>query len=70
MHLYFPIAQAVEWWLWHYATSRQVAVSTPDEVNAFFSNLTNPSDRIGLGVYAASNRNEYQKGERNNVSGE
>jgi hypothetical protein len=31
-------------WLRHYATSREVAGSNPDEVNGFF-NLPNPSSR-------------------------
>jgi hypothetical protein len=45
----------------HYATSRKVAGSIPDEVIRFF-NWPNPSSRtVALGVDSASNRNEYQK---------
>jgi hypothetical protein len=37
----------------------------------FFFNLPNHSNRaMALGVYSASNRNEYQKHKNNNVSGE
>jgi hypothetical protein len=56
----------------HYATSRKVAGSGPDEVNEFFfffSIYLIPSTALAPGVYPASNRNEYQKQE-NNVSGE
>jgi hypothetical protein len=45
----------------HYATSRKVAGSIPDEVTGFFLNLRNPSSRTNLGVDSASNRNEYQE---------
>jgi hypothetical protein len=38
-----------------------------DEI--FFFNLPNLSSRTGLGVYSASNINEYQK-QKNNVSAE
>jgi hypothetical protein len=42
---------------------------TLDRVNAFFSiHLILPA-ALGLGVYSAFNRNEYQK-QKNNVSGE
>jgi hypothetical protein len=45
----------------HYGISREVAASKPDEVNEFFSiHLILPS-ALGSGVYAASNRNVYQK---------
>jgi hypothetical protein len=54
-------------WLRHYATSRKVAGSIPDEV-IFEIYLIHPA-ALGLGVYSASNRNEYQK-HKNNVSGE
>jgi hypothetical protein len=48
-------------WLRHYATSRKVAGSIPDEVIGYF-NLPNPSSRtMALGVDAGSNRNEYQQ---------
>jgi hypothetical protein len=50
----------------HYATSRKVAGSAPDEVNFFTIYLILPSAQ-DPGVHSASNRNEYQK---NNVSGE
>jgi hypothetical protein len=42
----------------HYATSRKVAGSRPDEVNGFLLSLTPPS-ALSPGVYSASNRNEY-----------
>jgi hypothetical protein len=69
-----PIGQkgeghAVEW-LGHYATSRKIAGSRPDEVNAFFSIYLILLAALGPGVYSASNRNEYQKQKNNNVSGE
>jgi hypothetical protein len=45
----------------HYATSRKVAGSIPDEVIGFFSiDLILPA-ALGPGVYSASNRNEYQE---------
>jgi hypothetical protein len=53
----------------HYATSRKVAGSRPEEVNAYFSIYFIPPAALGPGVYSASNRNEYQK-QKNNVSGE
>jgi hypothetical protein len=43
----------------HYAASRKVAGSSPDEVD--FLNWPNPSGRTGPGVDSASNRNEYQE---------
>jgi hypothetical protein len=53
----------------HCVTSRKVAGSNPDEVIEFFSiDLICPT-ALGLGVYSASNRNEYQQ-QKNNVSGE
>jgi hypothetical protein len=46
--------------LFHYATSRKVACSSPDEVDFF--NLPNPSSRtMALGVDSASDKNEYQE---------
>jgi hypothetical protein len=57
------------WWLRHYATSREVAGSRPDEVNEFFSIHLILSAALGSGVHSASSRNEYQK-QKNNVSGE
>jgi hypothetical protein len=42
--------------------------SRPNEVNEIF-NLPNLPAALGLVVYSASNRNEYQK-KKNNVSGE
>jgi hypothetical protein len=53
----------------HYATSRKVAVSKPDEVNEFFQFTLILPAVINPDVYSASNRNEYQK-QKNNVSGE
>jgi hypothetical protein len=51
----------------HYATSRKVASSRPDEVNEFF-NLPNPSSRTRPWGLLSLYRNEYQK-QKNNVSG-
>jgi hypothetical protein len=51
-----------------YVTNRKVAGSIPDEVD-FKIYLIFPV-APGLGVYSASNRNEYQKHKNNNVSGE
>jgi hypothetical protein len=45
------------------------ADSRPDVVNDFFSNYLILPGALDLGVYSASNRNEYQK-QKNNVSGE
>jgi hypothetical protein len=57
-------------WLRHYAISRKVAGSRPDEVNEFsFSIYLFLPAAIGPGVHSASNRNEYQK-QKNYVSGE
>jgi hypothetical protein len=48
----------------HYAASRKVAGSSPDEVD--FLNWPNPSGRTGPGVDdSASNRNEYQESLKN-----
>jgi hypothetical protein len=59
LHLLFDI----EWRSWprHYATSRKVAGSIPDEVTEFFdlSDLSKP--QYGPGVDSVSNRNEYQE---------
>jgi hypothetical protein len=50
-----PCGHAVAQWLRHYATSRKVAGSRPDEVNESFSiHLILPA-ALGPGVYAASN---------------
>jgi hypothetical protein len=47
-------------WLKHYATSRKVTGSIPDEVTECF-NLPDPSScTYGPGVDTASNRTEYQ----------
>jgi hypothetical protein len=43
----------------HYAASRKVAGSSPDEVDSL--HWPNPSGRTGPGVDSASNSNEYQK---------
>jgi hypothetical protein len=53
-------------WLRHYATSRNVVGSRPDEVNGFFSIYIILPASLGPGAYSASNRNEYQK--QKNVS--
>jgi hypothetical protein len=47
----------VAYWLRHYATSRKVAGSRPDDVNFFSIYLILPA-ALGLGVYSTSNRNE------------
>jgi hypothetical protein len=52
----------------HYATSREVVGSRPDEMNNFSSIYLILPAALGPGVYSVSNRNEYQK--KNNVSGE
>jgi hypothetical protein len=44
----------------HYATSRKVAGSSPDEVIGFSIDLILPA-ALGPGVDSASNRNEYQE---------
>jgi hypothetical protein len=49
--------------------SRKFAGSRHDAVNEFFSIYVILSAALRLGVYSASNRNEYQK-QKNNVSGE
>jgi hypothetical protein len=59
----------IEYWLRHYATSRKVAGSRPEEVNEFFSIYLILPAALSPGVYLACNRNEYQK-QRNKVSGE
>jgi hypothetical protein len=46
--------------LLHYARSREVAGSIPDEVIAFSIDLSLP-DALGPGVDSASNINEYQE---------
>jgi hypothetical protein len=45
-------------WLRHYATSREVAESSPDEVE--FCNLPNPSSRT-VALVSTLNRNVYQE---------
>jgi hypothetical protein len=45
----------------HYATRRKEAGCSTDEVKAFFSIYLILPAALGSGVYAASNRNEYQK---------
>jgi hypothetical protein len=52
----------------HYATSRKVASSRPNEVNEFISVYLIPLAALGPGVHSTSNRNEYQK-QKVNVSG-
>jgi hypothetical protein len=53
----------------HYATSRKVAGSSPDEVTEFSSICLILPAALGPGIHSASNGNEYQK-QKNNVSGE
>jgi hypothetical protein len=57
-------------WLRHYATRQKVAGSRPNEVNEFSSIYLFLPISLGPGVYSDSNRNEYQKKQRNNVFGE
>jgi hypothetical protein len=52
----------------HYATSRNVEGSRPDNEN-FFSIYLILQAALGFEVYIASNRNEYQK-QKNNAPGE
>jgi hypothetical protein len=53
----------------HYATSRKVAGSRPDEVNEIFTiHLILPAT-LGPAVYSVSNRNEYQKQKNKNFWG-
>jgi hypothetical protein len=68
-YLQFCTWHTVAQWLRHYATSRKLAGSRPDEVNAFFLIYLILPAALGPEVHSASNRNEYQKQE-NNVSGE
>jgi hypothetical protein len=67
-HIYVYISHAVAQWLKHYAISRKVVCSRPDEVNDFFSIYLNLPATLGSGVRSAPNRNEYQK-QKNNVAG-
>jgi hypothetical protein len=53
----------------HYATSRKVAVSWPDDGIEFVSIYLILLATLGPRAHSASNRNEYQK-QKNNVSGE
>jgi hypothetical protein len=50
-------------------TSRKVAGSRPDEMNAFFSIYLILPVVLGPGLYSASNINEYQK-QKSDVFGE
>jgi hypothetical protein len=51
-----------EGWLRHYATSRKVAGSRPDEVNYFcFSIYLILPAALGPGVHSVCNINEYHK---------
>jgi hypothetical protein len=43
----------------HYATSRKVVGSRPDEVNEFLSIYLILSAALGLWIYSACNRNDY-----------
>jgi hypothetical protein len=43
----------------HYATSRKVTGSRPDEMNAFFPRYLILPGALGPGVYSKSNRSEY-----------
>jgi hypothetical protein len=58
----------VAYWLRHCATSRKVAGSRPDEVNKCFPIYLILPVALGLGIYSASNRIEYQK-QKYNVCG-
>jgi hypothetical protein len=49
------------WWLMHYATSRKVAGSRPDETNEVFSVHLIITASLEPGVYSASIRNDYKK---------
>jgi hypothetical protein len=42
----------------------------PNFIPQEYSRYSSLSAELGLGVYSASNRNEYQKHKNNNVSGE
>jgi hypothetical protein len=53
-------AQRQRNWLRHYATSRKVVGSSPDEVDFFSVYLIRPHYRPGVDL-SASNRNEYQE---------
>jgi hypothetical protein len=53
----------------HCSRSRKYVGSRPDELIGFFTIYLILPTALGLGVYSASNRNEYQK-QTNNVSGE
>jgi hypothetical protein len=44
-----------------YATREKVASLSPNEVHDFFFIYLIPPAAPGLGIYSASNRNEYQK---------
>jgi hypothetical protein len=44
--------------------------STPDDVKAFFSMYLILAAPLGPGLHSASNRNEHQTQNENNVSGE
>jgi hypothetical protein len=48
-------------WLRHYATSRKVAGSIPDEVTGFFQLTLSFQPHYGRGIDSASNRSEYQQ---------
>jgi hypothetical protein len=43
------------------STSQNVAGSSPNEVNKFFSTYLILPAALGPGIHSASNRNEYQK---------
>jgi hypothetical protein len=58
---------AVAHWLRHYAASRKVVGSRPDEGNEFFFQIIPAS--LGPGIYSTSDRNEYHKEKNNNPAG-
>jgi hypothetical protein len=60
---------AVAYWLRHYATSRKISGSTPEEMNDFFSSYLILTAALDPGFNSACNRNEYQR-QKKNVSGE
>ena len=52
---------AVAQWLRCCATNRKVALSIPDSVIGIFIDIKSFRSYYGLGVYSASNINEYQE---------
>jgi hypothetical protein len=68
--IYNMQGHAVAYCLRHYATSQKVVGSIPDEVTEFFFSVyLILLVTLGPGIHSASNRNEYQK-QNKNVSGD